>query len=985
MTILSTESPSFTQHLSPIKPINPDLLCSPPCNDSTPQSPPVGRKRKGEYVFSPIEPIALVSDDESSPARATFNVKTWRAKSSEDKLKERYTRRSYLYSLVHEKFLIEYDNGRKPICNQKCCFDCQSKFLHRVGDLEKEMNRWWGANVDNPTRSVMLGEELMKYCEWDENGKRTQHYRISGVEVCKNFYLRCRGIHQSTCEKVERDIFCADTSLLSLSSDRRTFKEVKAEKKNELTAWLEIYANDVGGNMPHEDCTVLPYRNITPIFEEYEKDMQMDNEHPVHKSYFFKCFNSLANKLKIKLARDTGTFARCAVCNAYDARLRAAKTPMERAQLKRFRASHHNKQTVQRLKYYKHRRKARKNPSRYLSIIIDGMDQKKTNCPAMGKFTKDDPPLVQRVMGVKVHGIGSYAFIVDDTVRKGANLVCEILRLVLNDLNSQQKLPHDEPVLYLQVDNCGENKNKTLLAFLTDLVRRKIFRKIKAGFLMVGHTHDDIDQIFSTIATHILQAHILCPDQQSLFTHIRNAFSQEVDAPTIKELFADSIFNYDKFYEDVIDPHLAYYQDPHQFRIKLFHEGTPQEIALLHYKNWAHSTHWLPFCKPRSPEEAPVRFDVTPNKKSRTGRKLARGVPTLGQQIDKAVSRAVEGSMDGHRYIEDVPENEAYTSDFEARVFEQTTTAELRGIQWISSSPNVENAPLLQFDIQQIESNIKKVNKIHSDIVLKFAPKYRNVFDSSVLLNWTAWRDRELLRWQNILECLEADNQYTRSGWMTLPDSYIIRQSSTDQTETILSVMEDSAPADFPEEIEQVCYDSGKYGSFTAEQRLDTIRHIVADEELFLNSTQPVFTGQGCIFKFEYPDLQNKTDRTQIGLGIIVAVHGDPASSTATFDIRFCPRKGAKPQTSKTPDTLYANIDADMAFNLKYTVKKKRGGRQPDISTNQPRDVLLAFNLVLTSQGTISKRRINDSKYNLSSYQLADAVILKYYRNLQEK
>ena len=130
--------------------------------------------------------------------------------------------------------------------------------------------------------------------------------------------------------------------------------------------------------------------------------------------------------------------------------------------------------------------------------------------------------------------------------------------------------------------------------------------------------------------------------------------------------------------------------------------------------------------------------------------------------------------MDGHRYIEDVPKNEAYTSDFEARVFEQTTTAKLRGIQCISSSPNVENAPLLQFDIQQIELNIKKVNKIHSDIVLKFAPKYRNVFDSSVLLNWTAWRDRELLRWQNILECLEADNQYTRSGWMTLPDSYII-------------------------------------------------------------------------------------------------------------------------------------------------------------------------------------------------------------------
>ena len=51
------------------------------------------------------------------------------------------------------------------------------------------------------------------------------------------------------------------------------------------------------------------------------------------------------------------------------------------------------------------------------------------------------------------------------------------------------------PSLYLQIDNCGENINKTLIAFLTDLVRKKVFRKIKACFLVVGHTHDHIDQV----------------------------------------------------------------------------------------------------------------------------------------------------------------------------------------------------------------------------------------------------------------------------------------------------------------------------------------------------------------------------------------------------------------------------------------------------------------------------------------------------------
>jgi len=35
----------------------------------------------------------------------------------------------------------------------------------------------------------------------------------------------------------------------------------------------------------------------------------------------------------------------------------------------------------ERKKYYKHQKKAEKNPEKYLSIIIDGMDQSKTHLP----------------------------------------------------------------------------------------------------------------------------------------------------------------------------------------------------------------------------------------------------------------------------------------------------------------------------------------------------------------------------------------------------------------------------------------------------------------------------------------------------------------------------------------------------------------------------------------------------------------------------
>ena len=64
-----------------------------------------------------------------------------------------------------------------------------------------------------------------------------------------------------------------------------------------------------------------------------------------------------------------------------------------------------------------------------------------------------------RLVGVKVHGIGDYVYLVDTTVKGGANLMIEILRLTLLDLEKMGKLPSNNPILYLQLDNCSENKN----------------------------------------------------------------------------------------------------------------------------------------------------------------------------------------------------------------------------------------------------------------------------------------------------------------------------------------------------------------------------------------------------------------------------------------------------------------------------------------------------------------------------------------------
>ena len=138
----------------------------------------------------------------------------------------------------------------------------------------------------------------------------------------------------------------------------------------------------------------------------------------------------------------------------------------------------------------------------------------------------------------------------------------------MNDLDEKNELPTKNPKFYLQVDSCGENKNKTLFAFLVDLVKRGVFNKIKVGFLMVGHTHEDIDSFFSTIAAK-LKSGIVCPDFQSMVAAIQSAFDEPFDKPLV-------IFDYTKQYEPVIDSTIAYYQHPYQFRIKHFDENTAQ-------------------------------------------------------------------------------------------------------------------------------------------------------------------------------------------------------------------------------------------------------------------------------------------------------------------------------------------------------------------------------------------------------------------------
>ena len=123
--------------------------------------------------------------------------------------------------------------------------------------------------------------------------------------------------------------------------------------------------------------------------------------------------------------------------------------------------------SLERQKYYKHVTKARRDPGKYLSIILDGMDQSKTEIPHSvyrSTLTSSMWKLRTHLVGVIAHGRGIFGFFDLFQFPHGSNLTLHVLLRVLYTL--RDSLPD---VLYLQMDNCSrENKNKYVpYTFLT--------------------------------------------------------------------------------------------------------------------------------------------------------------------------------------------------------------------------------------------------------------------------------------------------------------------------------------------------------------------------------------------------------------------------------------------------------------------------------------------------------------------------------------
>lgn len=108
---------------------------------------------------------------------------------------------------------------------------------------------------------------------------------------------------------------------------------------------------------------------------------------------------------------------------------------------------------------------------------------------------------------------------------KRCNHIIEPILRLINEINDNGGgLPR---YLFLQLEKCWrENKNRFLMSYLECLISWNVLQTIEVGFLLIGHTHSDIDQTFSTTSRRLrTEDAITMHDLHGVFAKCYNKFT----------------------------------------------------------------------------------------------------------------------------------------------------------------------------------------------------------------------------------------------------------------------------------------------------------------------------------------------------------------------------------------------------------------------------------------------------------------------------
>jgi hypothetical protein len=300
---------------------------------------------------------------------------------------------------------------------------------------------------------------------------------------------------------------------------------------------------------------------------------------------FLRAFGECAHVLTI---RKTGSHAVCSTCTDFKQQLSKARFPEDRQSILEKYTAHVVGQWLDRQVYGNAMsvslecRRLIDSGERMINLAmtvsqvcmaVDGMDQAKFKVPRILRQTKSLDSLIRpalHVQGAWAHGFGYHMAVMDADMKHDTNNNVEVISRMLEQIFRTHKgLPLG---LHLQQDNTSrECKNQKILKWAVKLVSLGVFRWVTLNYLIVGHTHDNLDGTFGQITVR-LATFEFDDDEDVVDILMRMLGTLGVEKPSQRASLAyklDEAFDWEAWWDDISIQfsNLTGPLAPHSFRV----------------------------------------------------------------------------------------------------------------------------------------------------------------------------------------------------------------------------------------------------------------------------------------------------------------------------------------------------------------------------------------------------------------------------------
>ena len=410
--------------------------------------------------------------------------------------------------------------------------------------------------------------------------------KLGGHPVCITAFLLYHGISRTKWYSVRSTFFAGGSDFLHGNTSCTTRPTPQTDI---IVDWINALVYCQGDPSPCSNEVYLPMSIVKIVMydtfvEDCSHDLMLSPEDIPSSYMFHKLWRDDFSHVKWPKYTKLG---KCDICTKIAVEITHCDAVTKRAL--RLRKKHHQRQnSLDRSSLSRRTAYAIRDPTVTLCLDQDYANQLRLphqrNVPKSW-LTKCKRPRLQ-IGGLIDHGYPArFLFLHFAWYKHDPNLSLTHLYCHLADLRSRGQT---SSTFYLQADNCyKENKNKTTFAFLTMLVMMGWFEQVEMYFLSPGHTHGEVDRMFSRFG-HLRKEHNCDTPAEFMTKWYKYAYRNPTRMPELK--IVQFVYNWKGYFKGHYHENIQGHSRPRAF---LFKKNPSNGIVQFWAKESALADAWI--------------------------------------------------------------------------------------------------------------------------------------------------------------------------------------------------------------------------------------------------------------------------------------------------------------------------------------------------------------------------------------------------------